>query len=245
MSIMKSNFKANPNASGLHVSYILRDSAANCFTTINLPITEKNELIAYAEIRQFEEELKPHRAGTIARNHHRIVLSFESESDPKRATEIAEDFIKKTFPDSIAVIACHTDTKNLHCHVWLDAVKLDGRKIHVSKNIYKQLDETWAKTCDQIYGTNRAEEYRMKKLDRSRDHQQQKDDWRLTKLYEQKRTRREMHGIRGISAAVERENSISRSKPARIRTISVAENASAESRSIGNIGEMERGKRQT
>jgi hypothetical protein len=232
---MKTNFKANPKASASNVAYILRDSAAEHYKTINLPLTEKNDLIAFAATREFEEDLKRHRSGSIPRNHHRIVLSFESESSPERVLEIAEGFIKKSFPDSVSIIACHTDTKNLHCHVWLDAVQLDGRKIHVSKNIYKKLDETWARTCDKIYGTNRENEYREKKFDRHREHQQQKDDWKLTKHYEQSRVTSGKFNLENTSAAIERENSISRSKPERIRTISIAENESAESRSRANF----------
>jgi hypothetical protein len=91
-------------------------------------------------------------------------LSFVNETNPQRALEIAESFVKRKFPQSRAILAAHTNTKNLHVHVWLDNRTIDGNKVHLSNSQYKKLGDHWAKFTDRIYGTNHAEQFQAKRL---------------------------------------------------------------------------------
>ncbi len=164
MAILVYKTNCNAAASVANVSYILRASACHEWSSQNLELQSRTDALSYAERRQWEEDLRPLNGAAQRRNHQRMELSFVSESNPQRALEIAESFVKRKFPEARAILAVHTNTKNLHIHVWLDNRTIDGKKIHLSNSQYKGLGDHWAKFTDRIYGTNHAEQFQAKRL---------------------------------------------------------------------------------
>jgi hypothetical protein len=141
-------------ASVKNVSYILRENACHVWAAQNIDLDSKTAALSYAERREWEESLKPARRGTEPRNHTRLQLSFASETNPDRAMHAARIFFKRTFPEARAILAAHTDTANLHVHVWIDSRTTDGKKLHLSRSTYKNLRSNWTKFTDEIYATN-------------------------------------------------------------------------------------------
>jgi len=177
LSILKFSGKANPAASAENVRYISRERACADLSFHNLDELKtesqseaRANAIAYAETRKDIEARQPPPPRGIARNHHRMILSFDREETPERAREQAHQFLRENFPDARAIVSVHTDKKEMtHCHVWLDCRtrELDKRgiekKLQLDKATYKTLDERWAKQYDREYGTRYADDYRQKK----------------------------------------------------------------------------------
>jgi hypothetical protein len=155
--IYKSQCRAAASVS--NVAYILRDDACNIWSSQNIDIQSKSDALGYAEARQWEEELKPQRAGTERRNHTRLELSFASESNPERALEVARAFVKKNFVDARAILAVHTNTANLHVHVWIDNRDINDKRLHLSNTQYKNLRSNWTKLTDRIYNETYSEQF--------------------------------------------------------------------------------------
>ncbi len=154
MAILIYRTNCRAAASVANVAYILRENACHVWATQNIDLHGKSEALSYAERREWEESLKPVRGGGEPRNHTRLQLSFASETNPDRAMHAARIFLKRTFPEARAILAAHTDTANLHVHIWIDNRTADNKKLHLSRSTYKNLRSNWTKFTDEIYATN-------------------------------------------------------------------------------------------
>ncbi len=187
MAILKYNAKANPEASADNVRYILRTGACATFDCQNITgIQTPADAIAYANARAFEEELAPKRGAGTPRNHHRMILTFPDESDPTSALAVAKSFLESQFSEARTIVSIHTDVKNIHCHVWLDARLITGKKLDLGTR-YRQLDKLFARHYDNAYGTNHANEYAAQRLANRAAHHKKNPDWKVLKDNEQAR----------------------------------------------------------
>jgi hypothetical protein len=182
MAILVYKTNCNAAASVGNVSYILRDDACQIWSSQHIDIQSKSEALSYAERRQWEEDLKPLNGAAQRRNHQRMELSFVSESNPERALNIAQNFVSSKFPTARAILAVHTNTQNLHCHVWLDNRTISGNKVHLSNSQYKKLGDDWARFTDDIYGTNYAEQFQAKRLQNISERQELEASGRSTEI---------------------------------------------------------------
>jgi hypothetical protein len=187
VAILKYNASPRPAASADNVRYILRAGACATFDCQNITgIQTPADAVAYANARAFEEELAPRRGAGTARNHHRMILTFPDERNPERALAVAKDFLRKEFPEAKAIISIHTDVKNIHCHVWLDARLINGKKLDLGTR-YRQLDKLFARHYDHTYGTNHANEYAARRQANRAAHHKKNPDWKAMKSNEQTR----------------------------------------------------------
>lgn len=73
---------------------------------------------------------------------HMLISLPEDESDPSNASrlmQLCSDVLKEIFPNNQAVFAVHTNTDNLHVHVIVNSVGLNGKKIHQDKNFVSKV----------------------------------------------------------------------------------------------------------
>ena len=73
---------------------------------------------------------------------HMLISLPEDESDPSNASrlmQLCSDVLKEIFPNNQAVFAVHTNTDNLHVHVIVNSVGLNGKKIHQEKNFVSKV----------------------------------------------------------------------------------------------------------
>jgi hypothetical protein len=144
-----------------NVNYILRDDACIIFEAINLPEIETEiDARSYAATRMIEEELMPKRGTGTPRNHHRMMITMPDETDPDAAMQLAKNFVEKEFPGTRSIIAIHKSENGigLHSHAWIDARKLNGKKLDLGTK-YTKLDKLYSQKYDQIYGTNYTAEF--------------------------------------------------------------------------------------
>jgi hypothetical protein len=151
--------KGRIGTSSANVGYITREKAAeNRIWTRNLPNyategeTRKeriDNLKEYAR-QQEENELEKSRTGSgSTRTHYRAIYSFETfrEVTDEQAQRIIDEHLDKNFPDARVVAAIHRDTDNTHVHVNIFARRTDDKKINISNNQYKTLDDDFARIC--------------------------------------------------------------------------------------------------
>ncbi len=154
MAILIYKDNCRPAASVKNVSYILRENACHVWAVQNLDLHSKTDALSYAERREWEESFKTMRGGAEPRNHARLLLSFATETNPDRAMHVARIFFKRTCPEARAILAAHTDTANLHVHIWIDNRTADNKKLHLPNKTYKNLRRNWTEFTDKIYGTD-------------------------------------------------------------------------------------------
>jgi hypothetical protein len=162
--------KPNASASGKHAAYITRETGTygderaiylhNLDELKGIDYREtRTNFISYAEARQDEELAKR----KDARTHYRCILSFDRQEETEKARELAAQFLKENFPDARAAVVLHRDTQNTHAHIWVEARKIDDRKIHLPKNTFKTLDDRWAHIYGREYGKKYEHEHLAKK----------------------------------------------------------------------------------
>lgn len=86
---------------------------------------------------------------------HMIISLDECESDISNAGKLlslCNDVLKKLFPNNQAVFAVHTNTDNLHAHLIINSVGLNGKKIHQDNNFIKQKVHTTINQAAKRYG---------------------------------------------------------------------------------------------
>lgn len=86
---------------------------------------------------------------------HMIISLPEDESDTANATKImqlADSVVKDVFPNNQAVYAVHTNTENLHIHVIVNSVGLDGKKIHQNTRFMKDVLHPCVNKYAAVYG---------------------------------------------------------------------------------------------
>lgn len=73
---------------------------------------------------------------------HMLISLPEEESDPNNASrlmQLCSDVLNEVFPDHQAVFAVHTNTDNLHVHIIVNSVGLNGKKIHQDNNFISKV----------------------------------------------------------------------------------------------------------
>jgi len=123
----------------------------------------RDNLQEYARQREEDEANQPHRGRGAPRTHYRAVLSFEEHVETEEARDMAGEWIDREFPDSRAVAAVHQDSDHTHVHVHLQARDIDGYKLQLDDEKYRELDSEWAEIYGREFGHERAEEHEAKK----------------------------------------------------------------------------------
>lgn len=168
-------------ASAANVSYISRAGAAldregRCgFVSQGMPeeiakaktFDELREsAVSFAEVRERLETKG--REAARGRTHYRAVVSFEMRMETERAAVLVAEWLKEAFPEARAMAFVHQNTEHTHAHVWIDARKPDGRKLHFSRQEYRRLDEAWNRIYSREMGREEAEHLTKKS---SHEHQ--------------------------------------------------------------------------
>ena len=113
----------------------------------------REALVSFAMVRE-ESELGKRKNG---RTHYRAVLSFERKMETLRAARLVKEWLEVAFPEARAAAFVHQNTEHTHAHVWLDARKPDGRKLHLGRSEYRRLDELWNRIYSRELGRDERE----------------------------------------------------------------------------------------
>ncbi len=168
-------------ASAANVKYIMRETALesnhdavflhnlDAYRGSDLRETRTN-LTAYAETRLMQERNATRTGTGQTRNHYRCVLSFDRQEQTDKARELTEQFIKENFAACRVIATIHQDTENTHCHLWIDARQVSGKKLDLEHKTFRSIDERWA----QIYGKEYGKEYEQNHVEKKLETKQYK-----------------------------------------------------------------------
>jgi len=109
----------------------------------------RENLVLYARLRE-EAEVK-------GRTHYRTLLSFERQLPGEEASKLVREWLATAFPGTRAGGFVHQNTAHTHVHVWIDARKVDGRKLDLSAREYRRIDETWNRLYCRAFGREERE----------------------------------------------------------------------------------------
>ena len=121
------------------------------------------------------EDIIGHKGTRKCRTHYRAILSFETPVSSKQAKQMAAEWLEEAFPKARAAAFLHCNTRRLHLQVWIAARQTDGKKINLSAQAFRRLDERW----NAIYcrAANREErEHLLKKGETERYKQLRRED---------------------------------------------------------------------
>jgi hypothetical protein len=102
------------------------------------------------------------------RTHYRIVLSFDVPATNEQIRTLTNQFLDDTFPKAIGFAAIHRDTDHPHVHVYLHARQIDGRKIYLSREAYRTIDEHWARIYSRFAGDRSVYVQHLRKKEQTR-----------------------------------------------------------------------------
>ena len=114
---------------------------------------QRTRLKAWAETRGAEERARHGNRKGKPRTHYRVMMSYEEhpldeeEVSAEAALEDAQEWLEKEFPEARAAAVVHQDTEHTHVHVWMSPRKMDGSKIDISPQDFRDLTGRW----DRIY----------------------------------------------------------------------------------------------
>lgn len=147
-----------------HIEYISRKGELELVDADNDIFLGKEDIKdcveSYANIPEAFENIRERR------ETYNMVFSMRDyeECEPEILKQAAFDTIKKLYPDAQFVLALHKDTDNPHCHICLNANKLNGQRIHIQKKDLFEMRQTFAKALNErgVYAlaTKRSDTYR-------------------------------------------------------------------------------------
>ncbi|MBQ7008815.1 MAG: relaxase/mobilization nuclease domain-containing protein [Ruminococcus sp.] len=132
----KGGFKTNPRPT---LEYITRSDKAAVVSSFYL-----NDDKDYA--KQFDEtkRLWGKAMGKNSRKYYHFIHSFSAYDNitPEQAHQLTEELCRQSFPDSELVIATHTDTSHVHCHIVINSVNFsDGKMLQISPKAYTAIKD--------------------------------------------------------------------------------------------------------
>ena len=95
---------------------------------------------------------------------HMIISLPENESGLDNAEDLMKlcnDVVRELFPNHQALFAIHTNTDNLHAHIIVNSVGLDGRKIHQPKSYMKDVVHPLINKFSAVYGFTQNPKWRI------------------------------------------------------------------------------------
>jgi hypothetical protein len=157
------------------------------------------ELTEYARLRETQEQ---RQGGERSRTHYKATLSFERPVEKSVALTLVQKWLEECFPLARGAAFLHSNSGYLHAHVWLDARQTEGRKLHLSWQQYRRLDEAWNRLYCLALGRDEREHLVKKQETREYRQRSQEDRsverppraahrWRMETFTQRERTRLE------------------------------------------------------
>lgn len=114
------------------INYIVNENKISGISGYNVA---GNPDVAYKQMMKLKERFNK-KDGVLG--YHYIQSFKPNETTPEQAHKIAEEFIKKTFPNCMVIYATHIDKNHIHNHFTVNSVQLDGKKFNSqTKTLYK------------------------------------------------------------------------------------------------------------
>lgn len=132
----KGGFKTSPKPT---LDYITRSDKAAIVTSFYLD-DDVDYAMQFADTKKVWNKAQ----SKSSRKYYHFIHSFSAYDDitPELAHELTVELCRKTFPDSEIVIATHTDTDHVHCHIVINSVNFtNGKMLQISPKAYTAIKD--------------------------------------------------------------------------------------------------------
>lgn len=132
----KGGFKTSPKPT---LDYITRPDKATIVSSFYLD-DDVDYAIQFADTKKVWNKAQ----SKSSRKYYHFIHSFSTYDDitPEQAHELTEELCRKSFPDSEVVIATHTDTDHVHCHIVINSVNFtNGKMLQISPKAYTAIKD--------------------------------------------------------------------------------------------------------
>lgn len=162
---------------------------------------EKSEIAQYKSKTNSQTKGKG-KGKKEVRTHYRVMASFEKDIDTEKIKQMMNEWLENKLPTARACGFIHRDTDHTHIHIWVDARKISGEKIHLGSASYKSLDKEWNRIYSKEMG--RPEKDYLDRIERNKQEKTLKRE--LSKLLVQEQDKGNSLSQSNRQVYVEREN---------------------------------------
>lgn len=162
---------------------------------------EKSEIAQYKSKTNNQTKGKG-KGKKEVRTHYRVMASFEKDIDTEKIKQMMNEWLENKLPTARACGFIHRDTDHTHIHIWVDARKISGEKIHLGSASYKSLDKEWNRIYSKEMG--RPEKDYLDRIERNKQERTLKKE--LNKLLIKEQDKGNSLSQSNRQVYVEREN---------------------------------------
>ncbi len=127
---------------------LLYTSSINCMTEADLAYTQMKTVYEQYSRRSYDAPLSKSGKSAVKAIHYIISFANSENVTPELAHKIAKALVRKNFGDDAqAVIATHTNTNHVHCHVLLNSYSISGQRFYDNKKTLRIVRENTNGIC--------------------------------------------------------------------------------------------------
>ena len=135
---------------------LLYTSSINCMTEADLAFTQMKAVYEHYSRRSYDAPQSKNGKSAVKAIHYIISFADSENITPELAHKIAKALVRKNFgEDAQAVIATHTNTDHVHCHILVNSCSLSGKRFYDNKKSLRIVRENTNGVC-RAYGVTPA-----------------------------------------------------------------------------------------
>ncbi len=135
---------------------LLYTSSINCMTESDLAFTQMKAVYEQYARRSYDAPQSKSGKSPVKAIHYIISFADSENITPELAHKIAKALVRKNFGDDAqAVIATHTNTDHVHCHILVNSCSLSGKRFYDNKKSLRIVRENTNGVC-RAYGVTPA-----------------------------------------------------------------------------------------
>ena len=135
---------------------LLYTSSINCMTEADLAYTQMKTVYEQYSRRSYDAPQSKSGKSAVKAIHYIISFSDSENVTPELAHKIAKALVRKNFgEDAQAVIATHTNTDHVHCHILVNSYSISGQRFYDNKKSLRRVRENTNGVC-RAYGITPA-----------------------------------------------------------------------------------------
>ena len=127
---------------------LLYTSSINCMTEPDLAYTQMKAVYEQYTRRSYDAPQSKSGKSPVKAIHYIISFADSENVTPELAHKIAKALVRKNFGDDAqAVIATHTNTEHMHCHILVNSYSISGQRFYDNKKSIRIVRENTNGVC--------------------------------------------------------------------------------------------------
>ena len=127
---------------------LLYTSSINCMTEADLAYAQMKAVYEQYARRSYDAPQSKNGKSAVKAIHYIISVADSENVTPEFAHKIAKALVRKNFGDDAqAVIATHTNTEHVHCHILVNSYSISGHRFYDNKKSLRVVRENTNGVC--------------------------------------------------------------------------------------------------